>query len=62
MEAYKQEFIDFMSIFLNSLFITVFTFIVTKFKITLPFFATISTFAHTKSLDNFQISIQQLHI
>lgn len=33
MEAYKQEFIDFMAVLIHHLFITIFTFTVTKFKI-----------------------------
>lgn len=49
-----------MSIFLNYLSITIFAFIAAKFRITISFFATISTFFHTNTRDNSQSPVQQV--
>ena len=43
-----------MAVFIHHLFITIFTFTVTKFKIIIEFFATIFAFFHTLFLHNFR--------
>ena len=52
-----------MAVFIHHLFITIFTFTVTKFKIIIEFFATIFAFFHFvfDTIDEFKATINQVH-